>query len=113
MDELDLILLEQLHSAQRSKKAVKRIKKLNPNDPLIPIGEIRIEKRIEFFESMISDKTLLHKKHKRKKQKDLDILSRNPVYEWYKTVFMITTFSYKIFTDSVSNYMSYFKKGKK
>lgn len=112
MDELDHILLDQLHAAKRSKKVVKRAKKLLPTDRLVIVGEILVEKRIQFFESMISDKTLLHKRHKRKKQKDLDILSRNPVYEWYKTVFMATTFGYKMFADSVSSYMSYFKKGK-
>lgn len=112
MDELDYVLIEQLHAAKRGKKAVKRVKQLNPNDPLVSIGEILIDKRIKFFESMISDKKLLHKKHKRKKQKDLDILAKNPVYDWYKTIFMATTFSYKMFMDSVSSYMSYFKKGK-
>lgn len=112
MDELDCILLDQLHSAKRAKKAVKRVKKLTPSDPLVIIGESMIDKRIQFFESMISDKTLLRKKHKRKKRKDLDILAKNPVYDWYKTIFMATTFSYKMFMDSVSSYMSYFKKGK-
>lgn len=112
MDELDYILLDQLHAAKRSKKVVKRIKQLNPNDPLVSIGETLIDNRIQFFESMISDKTLLQKKHRKKKQKDLDILTRNPVYEWYKTVFMVSTFGYRMFMGSVSTYMSYFKKGK-
>lgn len=112
MEDLDHILLDQLHAAISSKKVVKRIKKLNPNDPLVSIGEILIDNRIKFFESMISDKTLLCKKHKRKKQKDIDILTRNPVYEWYKTIFMVSTFSYRVFMGSVSSYMSYFKKGK-
>jgi hypothetical protein len=110
--DLDHILLDQLHNARQSRKIVKRVKKLCPNDPLTLIGEELIEKRIQFYESMISEKTLLRKKHKRKKHKNIDILAKNPVYEWYKTVFMATTFGYKMFSDSVSSYMSYFKKGK-
>lgn len=108
--DLDHILLDQLHSARRSLKIVKRVKKLNPNDPLVHCGEELIHKRIKFFESMVRDKTLLHKRHKRKKHKELDILAKNPVYEWYKVAFMATTFSYKMFTDSVSQYMSYFRR---
>lgn len=112
MNELDHILLDQLHAAKRSMKIVKRVKKLCANDPLVLVGEGLIENRIKFYESMIYDKSLLYKKHKRKNQKDLDILGRNPVYEWYKTVFMASTFGYKMFMDSISEYMSYFKRGK-
>ena len=112
MNELDLILLDQWHSCKRRKKIYKRVKKLLRNDPLIDIGEGMLEKKMLFLESMISDKTLLLKKHKRKKEKDQDILARNPVYEWYRTALYATVFSYKMFTDSVSSYMSYFKKGK-
>jgi hypothetical protein len=110
--DLDHILLDQLHNAKQSRKIIKRAKKLLPNDPLVHVGEELVEKRIQFFESMVSDKSLLHKRHKRKKKKELDILAKNPVWDWYKTVFMATTFGYKMFTDSVSQYMSYFKKGK-
>lgn len=112
MNELDLILLDQWHSCKRRKKVFKRIKKLMPTEPLLIEGEEMIDKKMQFLENMISDKALLQKKHKRKKQKDLDILARNPVYEWYRTALYATVFSYKMFTDSVSSYMSYFKKGK-
>ena len=113
-DDLDHILIDQWHSAKRARKVIKNAKKLLPNDPLVHYGEQASDKRIQFFESMISDKTQLHKKHKRKKRtKSIDILARNPVIEWYKVAFMATTFGYKMFTDSVSQYMSYFtKKGK-
>ena len=83
-----------------------------PTEPLLIQGEEMIDKKMQFLESMISDKTLLLKKHKRKKEKDQDILARNPVYEWYRTALYATVFSYKMFTDSISSYMSYFKKGK-
>lgn len=112
MDELDHILLDQLHAAKGSMKIVRKVKKLCPNDPLALSGEILVQKRINYFESMISDKTLLHKKHKRKKTNEIDILAKNPIYDWYKTIFMMTTFSYRMFTDSMVQYISYFKKGK-
>jgi len=111
MNELDHILLDQWHSCKRRKKIYKRVKKLLQNDPLIAIGEEMLDKKMQFLENMISDKSLLQKKHNRKKEKDLDILARNPVYEWYRQALYVTVFSYKMFSDSVSQYMSYFKKG--
>lgn len=111
-DELDLILVEQLQQTRKNKKMIKRVRKLLKNDPAVDKGEEYIDGRIKFFESMICDKSLLYKKHKKKKQKDQDILARNPVYEWYRQALYVTVFSYKMFMDSVSGYMSYFKKGK-
>lgn len=88
------------------------MKKLMPFEPLLMLGEQMAEGRMQFFETMIQNKELLNKKHKKKKQKDPDILARNPVYEWYRNALYVTVFSYKMFMDSVSGYMSYFKKGK-
>lgn len=113
MDELDEILLDQLHAVKRSKKLLKRLKKLyRKPDPYIEKGEVYIENKIKFFESMIQDKSLLFKKPKKKKTKQSDLLSRNPAYEWYRNAMFVTNFGYKMFTDSISQYMSYFKKGK-
>ena len=112
-DELDLILLEQLQQARRNKKTIKRVKKLLKDDPAVDKGEEYIDGRITFLESMIQNKSLLSKKQKKKKRnKDPDILARNPAYEMYRQVLYVTVFGYKMLTDSVSNYMSYFKKGK-
>lgn len=112
-DELDLILLEQLHQSRRNKKTIKRVRKLLKNDPAIDKGEEYIDGRIAFFETMIQNKSLLSKKQKKKKRnRDPDILARNPAYEMYRQVLYVTVFGYKMLTDSVSQYMSYFKKGK-
>ena len=112
-DELDLILLEQLQQARRNKKTIKRVRKLLKSDPAIDKGEEYIDGRITFLESMIQDKSLLHKKQKKKKRnRDPDILARNPAYEMYRQVLYVTVFGYKMLSDSVSQYMSYFKKGK-
>lgn len=112
MNELDEILLDQWHNAKKNKKMIKRVRKLLKDDPVVDQGEERINGRIQFLESMISDKSLLHKKRKKKKRKELDILAKNPVYEWYRQALYVTVFSYKMFMDSVSQYMSYFKKGR-
>ena len=112
MNELDEILLEQWHNARKSKKVIKRVRKLLKNDPVVDKGEEYIDKRLQFLESMISDKSLLYKRHKRRKQKDLDVLARSPVYEMYRNTLYFTVFGYKMLTDSLTNYMSYFKKGK-
>ena len=83
------------------------------NDPAIDKGEEYIDGRIAFFETMIQNKSLLDKKQKKKKRnKDPDILARNPVYEMYRNTLYFTVFGYKMLSDSVSGYMSYFKKGK-
>ena len=113
IDELDLILLDQLQQARRNKKTIKRVRKLLSNDPAIDKGEEYIDGRIAFFETMIQNKSLLDKKQKKKKRnKDPDILARNPVYEMYRQTLYFTVFGYKMLSDSVSGYMSNFKKGK-
>ena len=111
-DELDEILLEQYHSVKRSKKFYKRMKKLMPTERLLIVGEDMAEKKMEFYASMINNKLLLEKKHKKKKQKDPDVLARNPVYEWYRSALYLTVFGYKFFMKSAEQYMSYFKKDK-
>lgn len=113
MNELDDILLDQLHSARKLRKKMKRAKKIMMNDPIVDVFLNLNEKKIEYFEYMIEDKTLLHKKEKKKKKnRDLDILARNPVYEWYRTLLYMTVFSYKAFRNSMLDYMSLLKKGK-
>ena len=110
MNELDEILLEQLHNSMRNRKHLKRVSKLLRNDPQVEKGKLYIEGRIKFFETMIEDKSLLKKRPKRKKVKESDLLAKNPVYEWYRTLTYITLFSYKAFVESATSYMSYFKK---
>jgi hypothetical protein len=110
MNELDEILLEQLHNSMRNRKHLKRVSRLLKNDPVVEKGKLYIEGRIKFFETMIEDKSLLNEKPKRKKVRESDLLAKNPVYEWYRTVMYITLFSYKTFVESATSYMSYFKK---
>lgn len=85
-------------------------------DPtLLSLQEMN-EKRISYFESMIQDKTLLHKKikKKKKKQKDPDILARGTAYEWYRNLMIVTNVGYKMMMESFQAYMSFFtnRKGK-
>jgi hypothetical protein len=112
MNELDEILLEQLHISMRNRKHLRRVSKLLRNDPVVEKGKLYIEGRIKFFETMIEDKSLLKKRPRRKKIKESDLLARNLVYEWYRNVFIAAAFSYKMFSDSVTSYMSYFRKDK-
>ena len=82
-------------------------------DPTLLTLQVMNEKKIQFFETMINDKTLLQKKHKRKKvSKDPDILARSTPYEWYRNFMIASNIGYKMMADSVQAYMSYFKKGK-
>lgn len=84
--------------------------KMLPHEKQLIEGEKDLDKFIEFCQNSISDKALLTKKHKRKKQKDPDVLARNPVYEWYRQVFYITIFSYKTFVDYMTNYNYFYRK---
>lgn len=114
MNELDEILLEQLHNCKINKKKLKRIERLTGKDFAIEKGRTYIEGRIKFFESMILDKSLLNKKpkRKRKKTKESDLLARNPVYEWYRNILIVTTLGYKMLWNYLGQYSSYFRKDK-
>ena len=113
MNELDEILLEQLHTARYIAKKMRKARRVMGPDPTLLTVQIMNEKRIQFFETMINEKALLHKKHKRKKiSKDPDILARSTSYEWYRNFMVATNIGYKIMVDSFQTYMSYFKKGK-
>lgn len=113
MNELDEILLEQLHVARRLRHKMRKARKLMGNDPTLLYCQEANEKRIVFLENMIKDKSLLHKKmKKKKKEKNPDILARSTSYEWYRNIMMVTNIGYKIMIDSFQTYMSLFRKGK-
>lgn len=106
-DELDNILLQQLHVMKKQKKIIKRVRKLYGHDPMLDIGEVNVDNKILFLQSMIQDKSILkNKKPKIDKRPYNDILSRNPIWELYRHTIMISLFSYKTITDTVSNYFS-------
>ena len=113
MNELDEILLEQLHVARHIAKKMRKARKVMGPDPYLLSCQQMNEKRIQFFESMINDKTLLQKKHKRKKkEKDPDILARSTTHLWYRNFMMASNIGYKIMIESFQAYMSYFRKDK-
>ena len=113
MKKLDDILVEQLHSSRKSLKTVKRHLKLMPTDPWLNKGVPLIENKIKFFENMIEDKKLIKKKVKKKKQCDPDILSRSPIYTWYRDVMIISNIGYSFFVDMAQNYISLYTSRKK
>lgn len=110
--DLDHILLEQLHSARNRQKLIKKLKKLFKHDPGLNDIEFQNKETIKYFENMIKDKQLLHKKMKTKPKKESDLLSRNPIYEAYKFTFFVSTYGYIAMMDTMKNYLSYFKKDK-
>lgn len=62
MDELDIILLEQHHSARARLKRLKRLLKIMPQNRQLKYGEQLIIKKLQFLENNIKDKHLLNKK---------------------------------------------------
>ena len=113
MNEVDEILHEQLHIARHIAKKMRKARKVMGPDPYLLLCQEANEKRIQFLESMINDKTLIQKKHKRKKQeKNPDILARSTSYEWYRNFMLASNIGYKMMVDSFQAYMSFFKKGK-
>ena len=113
MNELDEILHEQLHVARHIAKKMRKARKVMGPDPYLLSCQQMNEKRIQYFEMMINDKTLLQKKHKRKKkEKNPDILARSTSYEWYRNFMVVSNIGYKMMVDSFQAYMSYFRKDK-
>jgi len=112
-DELDYILVEQLHSTRKQLKIVKRHLRLMPTDPWLNKGLPQLEKRIQFFESMIENKELMKKRRKRKKECNADILTRNPIYTWYRDAMIVTNIGYKFFSDIAQSYISLYTNKKK
>lgn len=111
-ETLDQILLEQLHAAKNGHKLIKRLKKLIKNDPGVDALQHQNKIRIEFFENMIQDKSLLVKKIKKKKHKQSDLLSRNPVYEAYRITLFATLYGYNLVSQSLKTYAGFFRKEK-
>ena len=72
MNEVDEILHEQLHVARHMAKKMRKARRVMGPDPTLLTCQEMNEKKIQFFEYMIQDKSLLHKKVKRKKKKDKD-----------------------------------------
>jgi hypothetical protein len=109
MEELDLILLEQWHAAKKGQKVLKRMKKIFGDvDELQRVINAN-QLRLQFFESMIEDKSLLDKKIKKKKKKE-DVLDRNPIYYMYRNTVMAAAFGYMYFSSSIQKYLDFFKK---
>ena len=113
MNELDEILLEQLHTARYIAKKMRKARRVMGLDPTLLALQVINDKRIQFYETMINDKTMLQKKQKRKKvSKDPDILARSTPYEWYRNFMIASNIGYKMMIDSFQAYMSLFKRGK-
>jgi hypothetical protein len=112
MEELDLILLEQWHAAKKSQKVLKRIKKIFGDVDELQRAINANQMRLQFFESMIEDKSLFDKKIK-KKNKHEDILDRNPIYYMYRNSFMAAAFGYMFFSSTIQKYWEHYRKEKK
>lgn len=109
-ENLDNILLDQLHSARNGQKLIKRIKQLFKKDPNIDALEHQNKIRIEFFENMIEDKELLKQKNKKKPNSESDLLSKNPVYEAYRFTMFASLYGYSLMLDTMKQYITFFKK---
>ena len=113
MNELDEILLEQLHTTRHLAKKMRKARRVMGPDPALLIFQEMNEKKTQYFEYMIQDKSLLHKKvKKKKKDKDPDILARSTSYEWYRNFMIASNIGYKMMMESFQTYMSYFRKDK-
>lgn len=77
------------------------------DDPLVDIFTESNNKKIEYLELMISDKSLLTKKHKKKKIKSTDVLAKESMKDWYRfcrDCMYYTMFNYKIAKDYMTEY---------
>lgn len=108
-DELDRILLDQLHACKRSLKTIKNLRKFLPNDEtgLDQLEEFTLN-RMVFFERYIKDKSLLEKKIKKKKP-----ISKPSIYDIYRNYYIISMVTYKVMINSMHSYLSFFRKNDK
>jgi hypothetical protein len=90
-----------------------RARKLIGDDPLLLEFKQRNKKRMQFFEDMIEDKSILRKKKKKIKSKHHDLLAKHPLVDWYKYSMIITMYGYNAMLGSLKNIMSFYKKDNK
>ena len=113
MDELDHILLDQIHTLRRQKKTIKRLKKLLNNEHILYVGEEALDKRIQLLESFLQDKSLLQKKHKIKRIKSPDVLKSSQFLTFVRIATTYSTIYYKIIGEYWESYSSLWKNNKK
>jgi hypothetical protein len=90
MDELDIILLEQHHSAKARLKRLRRLLKIMPQNKQLMLGEQLIIKKLQFLENHMIDKHLLNKKQINKisfKRSFLHFLYDLKFFYFYRMIF--------------------------
>ena len=107
MNELDNILLDQLHSARRRMKRITKVLKFT-KDPGFELCLQQCEKNIALFENMIEDKTLLQIKSK-KFSIASPLSNKRVMKDYYRFVMFVTFYGYYVMCDSVKNYFAMFK----
>lgn len=93
-------------------KVLKRLKKIFPENKELLEAEEANKLRQEYFESMIENKDIIKKKHKKKRYKSEDILDKNPIYYMYRNTVMAAAFGYMFFSSSIQKYWEQFRKDK-
>jgi hypothetical protein len=90
MDELDIILLGQHHSAKARLKRLRRLLKIMPQNKQLMLGEQLIIKKLQFLENHMIDKHLLNKKQINKisfKRSFLHFLYDLKFFYFYRMIF--------------------------
>jgi hypothetical protein len=90
MDELDIILLEQHHSAKARLKRLRRLLKIMSQNKQLMLGEQLIIKKLQFLENHMIDKHLLNKKQINKisfKRSFLHFLYDLKFFYFYRMIF--------------------------
>ena len=101
---MDHILAHQYQAARRRLKYVKTLRSLTADNKNLDVVEHQIHKEMKFFENMIHDKSLLHKKLKIKKHRVEDVLAKNFFRQSMKNVFAYTNLTYRIVACYWDNY---------
>lgn len=86
---------------------------LGENDDGLNRLAVQVNLSIQYLESMISNKEFVNKKKiNKRKTETIDILARNPIQSFYRDAFLISLYGYKLMSDSLDAYVSFFKKKK-
>ena len=94
LNDLDHILLDQLHCARKRLANIRRMKRTFHDPVNLDLVEESTRKYIQFLESMIQDKSLIKKRRRKRLARAADVLERNPIVTYYRNLWIFLTFTY-------------------
>lgn len=81
-----------------------------PHETMINASIWGLNRRLDFLESMVQNKSLLVPTKRRKRDRAPDIMCLNPWSEWYRMTLALTVIGGRMFVKNMLNYFSAFNR---